>query len=137
HNTRGEVFHSRVGRDLQERMARFAAWTARLPACEAVQLWNEQDVWVQAPFGTGVGLGARECGRNYAAQLRLAYPRIKNANPRALVVSGGTADHPDDRWRGFLRGMMEEAPPVDAVAVHAYGPWSRARGIVAEAARIV
>lgn len=134
HNSRGDVFSTGVDRRWWERMASFAAWTARLPAVEGVQLWNEQDVWVQSPFGAGARprLSAEGVGRNYARFLRYAYPRIKKANPRVQVVSGGTADHPDERWRGFMVGMMESNPSLDVVGVHAYGPWNRARGIVQE-----
>lgn len=139
HNSRGEVFWTGAERQWWERMASFAAWCARLPAVEAVQLWNEPDVWVQAPFGSGQRprLPAEEVGRNYARFLRFAYPRVKRAGPGVLVVSGGTADHPDGRWKGFLSGMLETEPPVDAIGVHAYGVWGRARGIVEEAKRAV
>lgn len=120
-----------------ERMSRFAAWTARLPATEAIQLWNEQDMWAQMPFGYAQGLAADTAGRLYAEQLEQAYPQIKAAGRHVLVVSGATADHPEGRWRGFLRGMLAEQPRVDAVAVHAYGPWARSRRIVLDARNLV
>lgn len=136
HNAWGDVFHTGVDPAMWDRFADWVAGLAlRFPSVEAWQLWNEQEVWVQAPFGAGATPRAsgRETGRSYARQLELAYPRIKQANPRALVVTGGTADHPQGRWRGFLRGMMESEPPCDAVALHSYGLWSRARGMLTEA----
>lgn len=140
HNWPGgsRVFKSGVNRDMMRRFARFvAARAAQFPQVEAWQLWNEQDMWWQAPFGASSGLEFRQRGRHYAEQLELAYPLIKKANPRALVVSGGTADHPEAGYADFLRGMMESRPPVDAVAVHAYGPWSRARSLISRARGIV
>lgn len=120
------------------RMIGFAEWMAALPATEGIQLWNEQDQWHQAPFGAGVDLVAEDCGRHYAEFLRLAYPRIKAVRPSVQVASGGTADFPaEQRGPAFLRGMMESAPPVDAIAVHAYGPWGRVRGMLVEARQLI
>jgi hypothetical protein len=110
-----------VDREMMNRFAEFVARRAdQFPGIEAWQLWNEVDLWVQTPFGAGVGIPMIHRGRNYAEQLRLAYPLIKQASPSALVISSGTAEHPKS---GFIRGMMEEAPPIDAVAVHGYEPW--------------
>jgi hypothetical protein len=134
HNTRGAVFWTGVEREWWRRMAEFAAWTARLPGTGAVQLWNEQDLWVQAPFGAGRELPMRERGRHYAEFLRLAHPRVGRANRAVRVVTGGIAEHPSS---GFLAGMMESRPPCHAVAVHAYGPWAQARDRIVEARRIV
>lgn len=120
-----------------ERMTRFAEWVATLPATGAVQLWNEPDQWVQAPFGAAQDLPFEARGRLYAEQLRIAYPRIKAVNPAVRVVAAATADYPPRQgYADFLRGMLVGDPPVDAVAVHAYGPWPRARRIVAEARAI-
>lgn len=139
HNARGKIFHTGVDRRWWERMTNFAVWTAGLPATDGVQLWNEQDMWVQAPFGSGASprASAESVGRSYADFLRMAYPRIKKAHPRVRVVSGGTADHPDARWRGFLAGMMESRPPVDAVGFHAYGRWERVGRMLGEAEAVV
>lgn len=140
HNAWGGVFRSPVDPAMWDR---FADWSAdlahRFRAVEGWQLWNEQDMWVQAPFGAGARprLSARATGENYARQLLLAYPRIRQANPDALIVTGGTADHAQERWRGFLAGMMAAEPPCDAVAVHAYGPWERVAPVLREARDIV
>jgi hypothetical protein len=140
HNYPGNapVFKSGVNRRM---MLDFAAWAAEMagtfPSVEAWQLWNEQDVWWQAPFGASDGAPYRERGRLYADQLVLAYPLIKRANPRALVVSGGTADYHERGHLEFLRGMLEKAPPVDAIAIHTYGPWQVAAPKIREVRRVV
>jgi hypothetical protein len=119
------VVHNRVDLAMMRRFAAFvAARAAEFPQVEAWQLWNEQDLWVQAPFGAGVGVPMYERGQNYARQLELAYPAIRKASPDALIVSGGLADHPDS---GFLEGMLASRPPVDAIAVHGYGSWAEIR----------
>ncbi len=123
-----------VDRDLMDRFADFVAdRAADMSTVEAWQLWNEQDLWVQAPFGAGRGIPMRDRGRAYADQLRLATPRIRQANPRALVVSGGIVSVTDT----FLEGMLESDPPVDAVAVHLYGGWNRVRGSLRHARSLV
>lgn len=129
------VVASGVDRGMMDRFADFVADQARrFPGVEAWQLWNEQDLWVQAPFGAGRRVPMIRRGHHYAGQLRLAYPRIKQANGRAQVVTGGTAEHPSS---GFLAGMMESRPPCDAVAIHAYGPWDQAKDRIASARAIV
>ncbi len=99
-----------------------AARAAESPGVDHWQLWNEQDApgWTEL-FGAGRGVPVREQGRHYAAMLREAYPRIKRANPRALVVVGGLAG-PDDSIGVFLRGVYDGRGPFDVLAVHAYGP---------------
>lgn len=129
------VVASGVNTGMMDRFADFVADQARrFPSVEAWQLWNEQDLWVQAPFGAGRGLPMARRGEHYADQLRLAYPRIKQGNSRAVVVTGGTAEHPSS---GFLAGMMESEPPCDAIAVHAYGPWGQSKERIAAARNIV
>lgn len=131
----GRVFSSGVSRRIMRELAAFvAARAGELPQVEAWQLWNEQDVWVQAPFGASTGVPMVQRGRLYAEQLEIAYPLIKRANPGALVVSGGIAAGADS---GFLAGMMESGPPVDAVAVHAYGGYPALREKVLAARAIV
>jgi hypothetical protein len=131
----GAVVGAGVSRRLMADFASFVVARARqFPHVEAWQLWNEQDLWVQAPFGASTNLPMVQRGRLYAEQLERAYPLIKRANPRALVVSGGTAEHPSS---GFLQGMMESRPPVDAVAIHAYGAYPAFRERVLAARTIV
>ncbi len=117
----GPVVGSGVSRRMMSQFTDFVVARVRqFPQVEAWQLWNEQDLWVQAPFGASSHVPMIQRGRLYAEQLERAYPLIKRANPRALVVTGGTADHPSS---GFLQGMMERRPPLDAVAIHAYGAY--------------
>lgn len=123
--------------DWMRRMTEFAEWTARLPATEAIQLWNEPDAWVQAPFGYAQRIPAREAGLLYAEQLEMAAPVVRSARRRVLVVASGLAQHPEQRAPGFLRGIAEGRPPVDAFAIHAYGPWSGVRARILEARGIV
>jgi hypothetical protein len=131
----GAVVGAGVDRRMMDEFATFVAARVRqFPQVEAWQLWNEQDLWVQTPFGASSNLPMVQRGRHYAEQLERAYPLIKRANPRALVVTGGTADHPSS---GFLEGMMERRPPLDAVAIHAYGALPAFRDRVLSARAIV
>lgn len=110
-----------------------AARAAQFTAVRNWQLWNEQDApgWTDV-FGAG-RVPLREQGRNYAAMLNLAYPRIKQASRRASVVVGGLAG-PDDSTRVFLQGIYDGRGSFDVLAVHAYGPpvvvAARARGAI-------
>lgn len=82
------------------------------------QIWNEMDVTFTDAFGARSGLPMRERGRLYAEQLQLVYPRIKAANSRAVVITGGIASGPAD---GFLDAVLEAGGPFDVAAVHTYG----------------
>lgn len=130
HNAHGKVFRS------PDDPVAARAFTAivetmldALPEVESWQLWNEMDVWFQAPFGTG-HLPPRSgfiTGVNYAKWWKDAYTRLKNRRPDALLVTGGVADHPSDRVWSFLRGVASRGIEADALALHAYGKWDRAR----------
>jgi hypothetical protein len=140
HNAYGRVF--RMGHD-QAAGRRYIGIMSdivrRMPTVEAWQLWNEQDVWVQAPFGAGSipPQNERRVGENYARWWREAYTTLKQVNPAALLVTGGPADHPANRWRSFLRGMVESGVEADAIALHAYGAWDRVRPRLLEARQLV
>ncbi len=130
HNAWGPVF--RMGHDPEEarRFTNVASAMVRaLPGVDSWQLWNEQDVWVQAPFGAGARprRTAERVGRNYGEWWKTSYPRLKELSPDASFVPGAPADHPDNRWRGFLRGMLETGAPFEAIAIHAYGDWEYVR----------
>ncbi len=128
HNARDEVF--RMGNDPRA-ARRFAITVAEMvramPGVEAWQLWNEQDVWVQAPFGAGAipRRRAARVGENYGRWWSESYPALKEINPAALFVTGAAADAPGDRWREFHRGFSQSGAAADAIGVHAYGPWDR------------
>ncbi|HEY0778190.1 MAG TPA: cellulase family glycosylhydrolase [Gemmatirosa sp.] len=81
------------------------------------QLWNEQDAGWTDVFGWHA-VSFTEQGRNYAAMLQLATPRIRQANPRARVVVGGLAG---DSLVPFVNGIYAGQGPFDVMAVHAYG----------------
>jgi hypothetical protein len=112
-----------------------AARAAEFPQVRYWQLWNEMDVAFTDVFGASrAEVGMRERGRNYAEMLRLAYPAIKRANPRAVVVTGGIASGIND---GFLEGMYAGRAEYDVLAIHSYGfpvwPMFRQRGLEARA----
>ncbi len=140
HNSDGAVFRS------MNDPAAAAAFTAvvesmvrTLPEVEAWQLWNEMDVWLQAPFGSGENppMPALFTGMNYGRWWRTAYPRLKAVRPESRFVTGATADHSAGRWRDFLRGMVNGGFEADAIAFHVYGDWSRTVSRHAEIRKIV
>lgn len=140
HNAYGPVFRS--GEDSTV-AASFTSTVeemmTRMPAVEAWQLWNEQDVWVQAPFGSGTRppRSAERVGANYGNWWVETYQRIKAAHPGALLVTGAPADHEADRWRPFLRGMLRTGMTADALAIHVYGDWERLRSRLGEVRQMV
>ena len=104
-----------------ERFARFMAFAAeRWPYVRYWELWNEMDVAFTDLFGAGVEpeVPMIERGRNYAQMLRLAYPAIREANPKAIVVTGGM-----DNYTEFPRGIYEAGgrPYFDIMNMHTYG----------------
>ena len=77
-----------------ERFARFMAFCAqRWPSVRYWELWNEMDVGFTDLFGASGPLPAFERGRCYAQMLKLAYPAIKSANPKAWVLTGGMSGY--------------------------------------------
>jgi hypothetical protein len=96
-----------------------AARASQFPQVPAWQLWNEMDVAFTDVFGAGHhDVSLRERGRLYGEMLRLAYPAIKHANPRAQVVVGGIAS---DIEAGFLDGLYDSGAEYDVLAIHTYG----------------
>lgn len=89
----------------------------QFPAVTNWQLWNEQDAGWTDIFGWHV-VSRSEQGRNYAAMLQLATPRIKQGNPRARVVVGGLGG---DSLAAYVGGIYAGQGPFDVMAVHAYG----------------
>jgi hypothetical protein len=74
------------------------------------EVWNEpnlKDFWRSA-----------EPVRDYVALVRAAYPRIKEADPSALVVAGSLADaayaYADELYRAGMKGSF------DALSIHPY-----------------
>jgi hypothetical protein len=140
HNVYGEVFNLRNDPAEARRFTGIVGDMMRtLPTVESWQLWNEVDMWVQAPFGSGntPRLSAERVGENYGRWWQEAYSILKQIRPDALLVTAGTADHSDGRWRTFLRSMLETGLVADGIAVHAYGPWERSRPMIAETHSLV
>lgn len=142
HNAWGDVFSVEGTRERQrvrEEALRSMREIAReIPEAEALQLWNEVDVWVQAPFGTADGEDAFDVGRNYGQWFIEAYRSLKAINPDLLLVTSGTADHSSGRWEGFLEGMVSTPGfRADAVSIHAYGTWPRVREMALRARLII
>lgn len=83
------------------------------------ELWNEMDQGFTDLFGAQKPeLSLRERGKLYAEMLKLAYPAIKEANPKAWVLAGGMTD-----WSEFPRGIYEGGGRdfFDFMNLHTYG----------------
>jgi hypothetical protein len=106
----------------QESYRRFAAFmgamAARYRSIRYWELWNEMDSAFTDLFGAQDGLPLRERGRLYAEMLKLAYPAIRQANPQALVLTGGMTD-----WDEFPEGIYEGGgrEVFDIMNIHTYG----------------
>jgi polysaccharide biosynthesis protein PslG len=75
-------------RNLDEYAAFAAAAAARYQGdISHWEIWNEPNWWFWRP---------KPDPARYAEMLRTAYPRIKAANPNAVVIAGATAPAPDD-----------------------------------------
>ncbi len=88
------------------------------------QLWNEMDSAFTDLFGAPNKIPMKERGKCYAEMLKLAYPVIKQANPEALVLTGGVVN-----WTQFPQGIYEAGGKdfFDIMCIHTYGiplPWS-------------
>jgi Cellulase (glycosyl hydrolase family 5) len=103
-----------------QRFAQFmAAMAKRYPTIKFWELWNEMDQAFTDLFGAQkASIPLRERGKMYAEMLKLAYPAIKQANPKAWVLTGGMTD-----WNEFPRGIYEGggAPYFDFMNLHTYG----------------
>lgn len=140
HNARAEVI--RMGNDpraARQFTSTLAEMVRALPGVEGWQLWNEPDVWVQAPFGAGAipRHRAERVGQNYGRWWSETYTALKQINPSAKLVTAAAADAPGDRWRGFYRGLLESGAVADAIGVHAYGLWDRVRERLREVRAVV
>ncbi len=107
------------------RFAQFvAAMVGRYPSIRFWELWNEMDVAFTDLFGAGVEgpegqpIPMLQRGQMYAEMLKVAYPAIKEANPRAWVLTGGMSDCGD-----FPRGIYESGGKdyFDIMNIHTYG----------------
>ena len=118
-NAPGCSFATRI--DSYKRFAAFMAFVAkRYPYVRYWELWNEMDSGFTDLFGAGVQpeVPIKERGKYYAQMLKIVYPAIKQANPSAVVLTGGMTD-----WTEFPRGIYEGGGReyFDVMNIHAYG----------------
>ena len=93
-----------------------------LPEVRYFEIWNEPnlDGFFQVPVKTPAArLDA------YAALVAAAYPAIKDANPRAVVIVGVGGPRSSTTATGvgaieWLRGLRERDVPLDAYSQHVY-----------------
>ncbi|MBO4548965.1 MAG: hypothetical protein J5758_07095, partial [Abditibacteriota bacterium] len=111
-DNRGQAY-----RDYAELMSMCAA---RWPKVLRWELWNEMDVAFTDVFGAmDPRIPAEARGRYYAEMLKLAYPAVKKANPRAEVVLGGIAGDVTP----FMEGVYKAGGKgfFDVMNIHTYG----------------
>jgi hypothetical protein len=105
-----------------ESYERFAGFmqdmVARYPSIRYWELFNEMDAGFTNLFGASDNVPMRERGRLYAEMLRTVYPRIKAANPRAIVLTGGMTDT-DEFPQGIYEGGGGDF--FDIMNIHTYG----------------
>jgi len=103
-----------------KRFANFMSIVAkRYPKVRFWELWNEMDQGFTDLFGANKpDIPLRERGKMYAEMLKLAYPAIKQSNPKAWVLTGGMTD-----WNEFPRGIYEGGGRdyFDFMNLHTYG----------------
>ncbi|MBQ7256340.1 MAG: cellulase family glycosylhydrolase [Abditibacteriota bacterium] len=79
------------------------------------QLWNEMDVYATDIFGAQK-IPLEEIGKNYVKMLKLTYPKIKEANPDAIVILGPPI-HPEFIENVYKAGGKDY---FDIVSMHTY-----------------
>ena len=79
------------------------------------QLWNEMDVYATDIFGAKI-VSLEEIGKNYVEMLKLTYPKIKEANPDAIVILGPPI-HPEFIENVYKAGGKDY---FDIVSMHTY-----------------
>jgi hypothetical protein len=94
-----------------------------LPPVLRFEVWNEPNL---AGFLTPqVDDGRRVAIDSYAAMVKAAYPRMKRANPDAIVIAGVAGPRSSSSETGtgaleWLRGLRERDIPLDAYSQHIY-----------------
>jgi hypothetical protein len=105
-----------------ESYQRFAGFmqdmATRYPSIRYWELFNEMDAGFTDLFGARNDVPMRERGRMYAEMLKVVYPRVKAANPLAVVLTGGMSDT-DEFPRGIYEGGGRDF--FDIMNVHTYG----------------
>lgn len=106
-------------KEAYKRFADFMAMLAsRYKYVQHWQLWNEMDVAFTDLFGARNKVAMKERGKYYAEMLKLSYPAIKKANPKAFVLTGGLVN-----WQEFPAGIYEGGGKsfFDIMSLHTYG----------------
>ena len=102
-----------------QRFANFMAMLAgRYKYVKYWQLWNEMDVSFTDLFGARNKVSMKQRGEYYVKMLKLSYPAIKQANPEALVLTGGLVN-----CKEFPTAMYESGGKnlFDIMCLHTYG----------------
>jgi len=109
-----------------ERFADFMVWAVKkFPYVRYWQLWNEMDQGFTDLFGgggvkkaDGSDYSMEERGKFYVEMLKIAYPKIKQASPSAVVVCGAIVD-----WDKFAKSVYANGGKdyFDIMSVHSYG----------------
>ena len=100
-----------------------AGATDPLPEIRHFEIWNEPNL---GAFFSPQSRGARRIGIvNYTRMLRAAYPRIKDANPDAVVIAGvggPTSSTAAGRTSAvdWQKGILRSGAPFDAYSQHVY-----------------
>ena len=123
-NAPGTGFANRI--ESYRRFGKFMAMLAkRCPTVKYFQLWNEMDAAFTDLFGArNKEIPMLQRGKYYAEMLKIVYPMLKEANPEAVIVTGGMTN-----WSDFPKGIYEGGGKeyFDVLALHTYGmpmPWS-------------
>lgn len=111
--------------------------SAPLPEGRLIEVWNEPNL--QRFLAPQWRDGAPVARLHYVALLRAAYPRIKAANPKAIVLGGAGGPRSSTGATGmgafdWLRGVARSGAPFDAYSQHVYpavAPWKGTRGFPA------
>lgn len=93
----------------------------RYPDVLSWELFNEMDHPGWTPlFGAENNIPMIDRGKLYAQMLKLAYPAIKTANPKAIIATGGLTTLNN---AGFTEGIYQEGGKdfFDVMNIHTYG----------------
>lgn len=108
-----------------------------LPEVRHIEIWNEPNL---ARFLEPQWVAGRPVAQmHYVAMLRMAFPRIKRANPDAVVIAGASGPRSSTGEGGigamdWLRGILAARVRFDAYSLHVYpavGPKKGTRGFPA------
>jgi hypothetical protein len=98
---------------------------APLPEVTHYEIWNEPNLGGFLLPQVDEDTGERVAIPAYARMVRAAYPALKRANPRAVVIAGVAGPRSSSPETGtgaldWLRGLRDEDVPMDAYSQHIY-----------------